>query len=271
MTEATQDYLTLPDTNARRALKFGQLGFGLCSLPAFAILQIESRRQICAVVAQGTLAVSLASFGCGLPFFLVQAFPVDCRVAGIGASYNLSQALFASAAPIVMTALLSTNPLLPGLALVILAFLSFVALHTYEFDRKRELAKPSLGPEQAISYSFTSSKHRNRSNPSFSQIPSDNANSYGNNDDGILLVDTHAIAIASNDTQKSAAGSKQMKSHFELTILNRGEENEISDEGSVSAEKKIDGLSQPHEVIQGSFQNTGTIPERRENDSPHLC
>jgi len=129
-TRAT-DSTKAPDVNARRALKRGQLGLMVVSLPVFAIVG-HYRTPASAVFGQLLFGLCLSSFGAGLPFFMVHAFPLKVRVAAIGAAYNISQAIFAGAAPIVMTALLEKNKLLPGLFLVLLGAFSFAMLHVYE-------------------------------------------------------------------------------------------------------------------------------------------
>ena len=125
------------DLNARRAMKRGQLILAISAIPIFALIG-HFRNAASAVFGQFIFGIALSSFGAGLPFFLVHAFPLEVRVAGIGAAYNISQAIFAGAAPIVMTALLEQSKIFPGIALVVLALFSFAMLIVYE---RRETKK----------------------------------------------------------------------------------------------------------------------------------
>lgn len=119
------------DANARQALLRGQLGVAIVSLPAFGLLAV-SRTQLAAVLAQFAFALSLASFGAGMPYFLVATFPPHIRVAAIGIAYNIAQALFGGTAPVVMTALARIHPVLPGLGLALLAIVSHASLRALD-------------------------------------------------------------------------------------------------------------------------------------------
>ena len=127
-TESSQ----LQDTAARRALKRGQLGLVVSAIPVFALIGYH-RTPAAAIFGQFLFGLCLASFGAGLPFFLVHAFPLRVRVAAIGAAYNISQAIFGGGFPLIMTALLDVNLILPGVALVVLALFSFSCLSLYEY------------------------------------------------------------------------------------------------------------------------------------------
>lgn len=125
------------DANARLALLRGQLGVAIVSLPAFGLLAV-SRTQLAAVLAQFAFALSLASFGAGMPYFLVAAFPPHIRVAAIGIAYNIAQALIGGTAPVVMTALTRIHPVLPGLGLALLALLSHASLRALDALKSTE-------------------------------------------------------------------------------------------------------------------------------------
>ncbi|KAJ8603284.1 hypothetical protein CTAYLR_006951 [Chrysophaeum taylorii] len=133
-----------PRAGARRALVRGQLGMLLVSMPAFAIVS-ASRSTPAAIFAQLLIAPCLASFGAGMPYFLVCSFPPEIRVAAIGIAYNVSQALFGGTAPLVQTALAEVHPVLPGVALSFFALLSYLSLRALERIRNK-----SVNPSKKI-------------------------------------------------------------------------------------------------------------------------
>lgn len=119
------------DLNARAAMVRGQLGLGVVSIPAFVLLTFW-RTPTAAVIAQAAIAPFLASFGAGMPFFLVYAFPPNVRVVAIGLAYNVSQAIFGGMAPIAMTAAAKRHPVLPGIILVLVSLCSFLSLRALD-------------------------------------------------------------------------------------------------------------------------------------------
>lgn len=129
-----------PDSNAKRALRRGQYLMFFIAVPGFLCLA-HSRSAFAAVIVQFLFGCSLASFGAGMPFFLVHAFAVDVRVAAIGLAYNIAQALFGGTAPLLQTALVRIHPVLPGVVLSLLAVFSHVSLAVFDG------LSPSLVPD----------------------------------------------------------------------------------------------------------------------------
>ena len=123
----------------RRVLLFGSAGVVLVTLPAF--LLVTSGDMVSAMIGQVLLAIPLCLYGGGSYTFFVEIFPTATRLTAAAISYNISFAFFGGAAPYIGAWLVNatSNSVMPGIYLALIAVVSFVTALLSPETSKREL------------------------------------------------------------------------------------------------------------------------------------